>query len=172
LIRLTALALQEYPLLNATWGENEIITHQEIHIGLAVDTGEGATEGGLLVPVIRNAEAKSVRQITSESRALIEKAQARQLSPDDMQGGTFTITNLGMYNIDAFTPVINLPQCAILGVGRIHKKPAVVNDQVVVRSMMALSLTFDHRIVDGAPAARFLDQIRQYVEEPALWLVA
>ena len=172
LIRLTALALQEHSLLNASWGENEIITHQEMHIGLAVDTGEGATEGGLLVPVIRNAEAKSVRQIASESRTLIEKAQARQLSPDDMQGGTFTITNLGMYNIDAFTPVINLPQCAILGVGRIHKKPAVVNDQVVVRSMMALSLTFDHRIVDGAPAARFLDQIRQYVEEPALWLVA
>jgi pyruvate dehydrogenase E2 component (dihydrolipoamide acetyltransferase) len=88
-----------------------------------------------------------------------------------MQGGTFTITNLGMYGVDAFTPIINLPQCAILGVGRIVSKPAVYNDQIVPRQMMGLSLTFDHRVVDGAPAARFLEGLRQYIEDAGLWLL-
>lgn len=166
LIKLCGVALQEHPALNATWGENEIRLHQAIHIGLAVDLAEG-----LLVPVVRDVPAKSLRQIASESRQLIEKAQAHQISLDELQGGTFTITNLGIYNIDAFTPIINLPQCAILGVGRIVKKPAVYNDQVVPRHMVALSLTFDHRVVDGAPAARCLNTIRKYVEEPTLWLV-
>jgi pyruvate dehydrogenase E2 component (dihydrolipoamide acetyltransferase) len=92
------------------------------------------------------------------------------LGVDDLQGGTFTITNLGTYGIDAFTPIINLPQCAILGVGRIIEKPAVVDGQLVPRKMMALSLTFDHRVVDGGPAARFLNTIREYVEQPYSWL--
>ena len=118
------------------------------------------TAEGLLVPVVRDAHVKGVRQITADTLALVEKALSRRLGPDDLQGGTFTITNLGMYGIDAFTPIINLPQCAILGVGRIVAKPAVVNDAVVPRKMMALSLTFDHRVVDGAPAARFLNTIR------------
>ena len=87
-----------------------------------------------------------------------------------MQDGTFTLTNLGMYGIDAFTPIINLPQCAILGIGRIIEKPAVHDGQIVVRSMMALSLTFDHRVLDGGPAARFLDQVRSFVEQPYQWL--
>ena len=165
LIKLAAVALQEHPLLNATWGEEQILLHEPIHIGLAVDTPEG-----LLVPVVRDVQSKSLRQISAESARLIEAALARQLQPDEMQGGTFTITNLGMYGIDAFTPIINLPQCAILGVGRILARPWVVGDQVVPRKIMALSLTFDHRIVDGAPAARFLDTIREYVETPALWL--
>ncbi len=166
LIKLTASALQEHPQLNATWQEQEILLHKEIHIGLAVDLADG-----LLVPVVRDVQTKSLRQVTATTSALIEKAKAHQLSPDELQGGTFTITNLGAYNIDAFTPIINLPQCAILGVGRIVKKPAVYNDQVVARYMVALSLTFDHRVVDGAPAARFLNTIREYVEEPTLWLV-
>ena len=166
LIKLTAVALQEHRLLNATWHENEIVIPAEVHIGLAVDSEEG-----LLVPVVRNTQSKSVRQIANETKTLIEKAKARRLNPDELQGGTFTITNLGMYGIDAFTPIINLPQCAILGVGRIVKKPAVYNDQVVPRQMMALSLTHDHRVVDGAPAARFLNTIREYIETPTLWLV-
>lgn len=166
LIKLTAVALQEHRLLNATWHENEIVIPAEVHIGLAVDSEEG-----LLVPVVRNVHDKSVRQIANETKSLIEKAKAHRLSPDELQGGTFTITNLGMYGIDAFTPIINLPQCAILGVGRIVKKPAVYNDQIVPRQLMALSLTHDHRVVDGAPAARFLNTIREYIETPTLWLV-
>jgi pyruvate dehydrogenase E2 component (dihydrolipoamide acetyltransferase) len=102
---------------------------------------------------------------------LAEKARQRRLTPDDLQGGTFTITNLGTYGIDAFTPIIKLPECAILGVGRIISKPAVYNEEIVPRKMMTLSLTFDHRVVDGAPAARFLGSIRDYAEHPSLWLV-
>lgn len=165
-VKLCAHALQEHPLLNTTWHEDAIRVARAIHIGLAVDTAEG-----LLVPVIRDVQAKSLRQIATESSRLIEKAQSRQLSPDELQGGTFTITNLGAYGVDAFTPIINLPQCAILGVGRIVKKPAVVDDQIVPRQRVALSLTFDHRVVDGAPAARFLQMISEFVETPALWLV-
>ena len=163
--KLTAIALQEHPYLNARWQEKEIVLSQEVHIGIAVDTPDG-----LIVPVVRNVHEQSLRQIAEQSKALIEKAQARKLSADALQGGTFTITNLGMYNIDAFTPIINPPQCAILGIGRIVKKPVVVDDQIVVRQMVALSLTFDHRVVDGAPAARFLDAVRRLVEAPLLLL--
>lgn len=163
--KLAATALQEHALLNARWQENEIVLSKEVHIGIAVDTPEG-----LIVPVVRNVHEQSLRRIAEQSKALIEKAQARKLSADALQGGTFTITNLGVYNIDAFTPIINPPQCAILGIGRIVKKPVVVDDQIVVRQMVALSLTFDHRVVDGAPAARFLDAVRQLVEAPLLLL--
>lgn len=166
IIRLTGLALQEHPMLNAYWKEDEIIAPTGIHIAVAVDT-----ESGLLVPVVRDVLSKSVQQIAEEVRALAEKARSRQLGPDDLQGGTFTVTNLGMYGVDAFTSIINLPQCAILGVGRIISKPAAYNDEVTLRQMMALSLTFDHRVVDGGPAARFLKTIREYVEQPCLWLV-
>lgn len=166
LIKLCAVALQEHRLLNATWRENEIFIPDHVNIGLAVDTEEG-----LVVPVVRGVEGKSVRQIATESRSLIEKAQSHKITPAEMQDATFTITNLGAYGIDAFTPIINPPQCAILGVGRIIKKPAVYQDQVVPRHRVALSLTFDHRIVDGGPAARFLNTVRTYIEEPALWLV-
>ncbi|MBI1928552.1 2-oxo acid dehydrogenase subunit E2, partial [Candidatus Poribacteria bacterium] len=167
IIKLTAAALREHPMLNACWKEDEIILMKEIHIGVAVDT-----EAGVLVPVIRDVQAKGLRQIAEDSHSLAEKARSRRLRPEDMQGGTFTITNLGMYGVDAFTPIINLPQCAILGVGRIVSKPAVYNDQIVPRQMMGLSLTFDHRVVDGAPAARFLETLRQHIEDAGLWLLA
>lgn len=166
LMKLTAVALQEHPLLNATWRGEEIFVPNYVNIGLAVDTEEG-----LVVPVVRGVEKLSVRQIAAESSALIEKVKSHKITPAEMQDGTFTITNLGAYGIDAFTPIINPPQCAILGVGRIIKKPAVYEDQVVARHRVALSLTFDHRIVDGGPAARFLNTIRSYIEETALWLV-
>ena len=166
LIKLTGVALAEHKLLRAVWQGEELVIAQGIHIGLAVDT-----EGGLLVPVVRDVQDKSIRQIATATQALIDQAQRRQLSPDALQGGSFTITNLGMYNIDAFTPLINLPQCAILGVGRIVEKPAVYQGQIVPRHQVVLSLTFDHRVVDGAPAARFLDLVRSYVAEPLLWLV-
>lgn len=163
--KLTAVALQEHPLLNARWQGDEIVLNKAVHIGIAVDTPEG-----LLVPVVRNVHSQSLREIAAQSKALIEKALARKLSAAELQDGTFTITNLGIYNIDAFTPIINPPQCAILGIGRIVKKPAVVGEKIKARDMVALSLTFDHRIVDGAPAARFLDLVRQLIETPVLWL--
>jgi pyruvate dehydrogenase E2 component (dihydrolipoamide acetyltransferase) len=166
LIKLTAVALQEYPLLNAAWRGDAIFVPAHVHMGLAVDTDDG-----LVVPVVRSAETKSVRQIAAETHALIAKIRDHKISADELQHATFTITNLGVHQIDAFTPIINPPQCAILGVGRIVKKPVVHNDQIVARPRMALSLTFDHRVVDGGPAARFLNTVRSYVEEPALWLV-
>jgi pyruvate dehydrogenase E2 component (dihydrolipoamide acetyltransferase) len=129
------------------------------------------TERGLLVPLVRDADRKGLVEIAREVRDLIERAQAGTALPDELSGSTFTITNLGMYEIDAFTPIINLPETAILGVGRIKPRPAVVDGEVCVRHMVWLSLTFDHRLVDGAPAARFLQRIKQLVEEPYLLLV-
>jgi pyruvate dehydrogenase E2 component (dihydrolipoamide acetyltransferase) len=175
MVKLTAVALGEHPMLNAHWEPSEgdagaeasIVIPNEVHIAVAVDT-----EAGLLVPVIRDVPAKSLQGIAEETRRLADKARARELGPDELGGGTFTITNLGTYGIDAFTPIINLPQCAILGVGRIIGKPAVWQGQVVPRQMMALSLTFDHRVVDGGPAARFLNTVREFVEQPYLWLTA
>ncbi len=162
--KLTALALGEHPALNASWQNGAPHQYESVHLGLAVDT-----EGGLLVPVIRDADSKSLAQIATEARALALKARRHTLGPDALQGGTFTISNLGMYGIDAFTPIINLPQAAILGLGRIVEKPAVFQGQVVPRALMALSLTFDHRILDGGPAARFLDRVRTFIEQPDLW---
>ena len=166
-LKLTAAALQDHPALNASWSDEGLILHNNVHIGFAVET-----EAGLLAPVMRNVPEKSLRQVTAETASLIEGARQERLGNEAMQGGTFTITNLGMYGIDAFTPIINLPQAAILGIGRIVCKPAVHEGEVVPRQMVALSLTFDHRVVDGAPAARFLNTVREYVTEPILWLTA
>ncbi len=166
IVKLTSVVLQDHPGMNASLKDGTIVFHENIHIGLAVDTEEG-----LLVPVIRDVASKTIQEIAAEAQSLAEKARQRRLTPDDLQGGTLTITNLGTYGIDAFTPIINLPECAILGVGRIIIKPAVYNEEIVPRKMMTLSLTFDHRVVDGAPAARFLGSIRDYAEHPSLWLV-
>jgi pyruvate dehydrogenase E2 component (dihydrolipoamide acetyltransferase) len=169
LAKLVAQALMEHPMVNARFEGDAIVQAATANIGIAVDT-----DRGLLVPVLRDVQTKSVRQIARESASLIEKARSGRISPDDLHGGTFTITNLGMYEIDAFTPIINLPECAILGVGRIAAKQVVVDpeaERVAIRHMVFLSLTFDHRLVDGAPAARFLQRVKQYVERPSLWLV-
>jgi pyruvate dehydrogenase E2 component (dihydrolipoamide acetyltransferase) len=165
LVKIVATALRKFPYMNARLAPDAIELLGHVNIGLAVDT-----ERGLLVPVLRDADQKSLRQIGSESRQLVEHSRMGRLLPDDLSGGTFTITNLGMYDVDAFTPVINLPEAAILGVGRIAQKVVPRNNEVVVRSMMTLSLVFDHRLVDGAPAARFLQQIKQMIEEPYLLL--
>jgi pyruvate dehydrogenase E2 component (dihydrolipoamide acetyltransferase) len=170
LAKLSAQALLEYPAVNARFeGENSIVQAATANIGIAVDT-----ERGLLVPVLRDVQVKNLRQIARESLALIERTRAGRAGADDLRGGTFTITNLGMFEIDAFTPIINLPECAVLGVGRIVPKQVVVDvdaERVAIRHMMFLSLTFDHRLVDGAPAARFLQRVKQYIEKPYLWLV-
>jgi pyruvate dehydrogenase E2 component (dihydrolipoamide acetyltransferase) len=167
LIKLLAIALRQHPLLNARWEGEEIVVEQGIHIGIAVDT-----EAGLVVPVVRDVLGLGLRQLAARSRDLLDRARQRRLRHDEMQGGTFTITNLGPFGIDAFTPIINHPECAILGVGRIHRQAVVVQDTVVGRDLVALSLTFDHRIVDGAPAARFLQAVGKLIENPTPQLIA
>jgi pyruvate dehydrogenase E2 component (dihydrolipoamide acetyltransferase) len=168
LVKIVAVALSEHPALNAELTESGIAQHAHVNIGLAVDTPQG-----LLVPVVHDVATRSVDQIALETVRLIEAARAGRSRPEDLRAATFTITNLGMYDIDAFTPIVSLPQCAVLGVGRIAARPVVVDEateQVAVRGMMTLSLTFDHRLVDGAPAARFLQAIKQLVERPTRWL--
>jgi pyruvate dehydrogenase E2 component (dihydrolipoamide acetyltransferase) len=162
-----ARSLGEFPYMNARLVDDGTAVQRigSINLGMAVDT-----ERGLLVPVIRNADTKGLRSIAVEFRELTARAREGRALPDDLSGGTFTITNLGMYEIDAFTPIINLPEAAILGVGRIHAKPVVYAGEIVVRKTVALSLAFDHRLVDGAPAARFLQHIKQLVENPFLLL--
>lgn len=154
LIEAVAKALRVHRRLNATASADAVQEHDSVDVGMAV-----ALDDGLIVPIIRSADTKSLRQIAVESQRLAEQARNGTLSVDDVGGGTFTITNLGMYGIDSFTPILHTPQVAILGVGRIVEKPAVHAGQIVPRAMLTLSLTFDHRIVDGAPAAAFLRQV-------------
>jgi pyruvate dehydrogenase E2 component (dihydrolipoamide acetyltransferase) len=163
LLKILARALREHPHLNASIQNDAIQVWRNVHIGLAV---EG--ENGLRVPVVRDVMSKGLEEIEGDIRLLISSARDGKILPDAMRGGTFTLTNLGMYGIAAFTPVINLPECAILGVGQIKPEPSVINDQLAIRQKMWLSLTFDHRLVDGAPAARFLQRVVQLIEKPHL----
>jgi pyruvate dehydrogenase E2 component (dihydrolipoamide acetyltransferase) len=167
LAKIVASALGKFPYMNARLTADAIEHLAHVNLGMAVDT-----ERGLLVPVIRDADKKSLRQFGAEFRQLAEGARTGRILPDALTGGTFTITNLGMYDVDAFTPVINLPEAAILGVGRIAPKAVVRDGQIVARQMWTLSLVFDHRLVDGAPAARFLQYVKDLIEEPYLWLAA
>lgn len=166
IMRAVARALREYPRVNSSLTDSGIQLHAEINLGMAVDA-----EAGLVVPVIRNADQKSLLEIAQASRALVDRARKGQLSRDDVTGGTFTVSNMGTVGVQAFTPIINWPECAILGVGQIVERAVVRNGQIVARPMLWLSLTFDHRIVDGAPAARFLNRIRQLLESPYLLFV-
>lgn len=154
IVEAVAGALRAHPRLRVTAEGEAIRRHEEIHIGIAV-----ALDEGLIVPVIRDADRKPLHEIADEARRLAEKARSGTLGVDDVSGGIFTITNLGTYGVDAFTPILHPPQVAILGVGRIVQKPAVVGGQIAIRSTMTLSLTFDHRIIDGAPAAAFLRDV-------------
>ena len=161
LIKITAEVLKNHPMVNSSLKGNEIHVFSKMNIGMAV-----AVPDGLIVPVIQNAGEKTLREIASETVELAEKARALKLTKEEMSGGTFTVTNLGMFGIDAFTPIINQPESAILGIGRIVEKPAIFEGEVRKRKMMFLSLTFDHRIIDGAPAAEFLRDMREAVEDP------
>ena len=167
IVKLTAAALRQHPLLQAQWREDGLFVPERIDIAVAVDT-----EAGLLAPVLRSVDNLTLRQIAARSRELIEQARAGRLSADDMRDATFTVSNLGYLDIDAFTPIIHLPQCAVLGIGRIVHEPVMRRDNIVPGETLTLSLTFDHRIVDGAPAARFLQTLRNYLENPAAWLIA
>ncbi|RSL30852.1 2-oxo acid dehydrogenase subunit E2 [Salibacterium salarium] len=158
-----AVTLRRHPYLNASLNEekNEIVLHQEVNMGIAV-----ATEQGLVVPVVSKTDQKGFAELVKETKQLGESARKQQLQPNQMQGGTFTISNLGMYAVDGFTPIINQPEAAILGVGRMKETPVGVNGNVELRPMMAFSLSFDHRIVDGAPAAAFLTDLKHALESP------
>jgi len=159
LVKAVSEALREHPILNSSLEGNKIKIYEDINVGVAV-----ATDQGLVVPVIHNADKKSLDEIASELRKLVKKAREGALDKEDVTGGTFTVTNLGMYGVDVFTPIINPPQAAILGVGRLAEKPVAVNGKIVVKPVMTLSLSFDHRIVDGAPAAQFLRKIKETLE--------
>ena len=163
LVKLVAKALSEHPNINVQLTAEGIKTLSDINIGIAVDT-----ERGLMVPVLHQVDQKTIFEIHEELQPITQRAVQGRSLPDELSGGTFTITNLGMYEIDAFTPIINPPECAILGVGRIISRPVGVNGQIVLKDMMALSLSFDHRLVDGAPAARFLQRIKTLIERCVL----
>lgn len=161
LVALVARALRQHPALNACLIEDEIRMYEAVNIALAVDT-----ERGLVVPVIRHTDRLDLPGIQRAGDELIQRALAGKSLPDDFSDGTFTITNLGMFEIDGFTPIINQPQAAILGVGRILSRPVACNGAIALRQMMTLSLSFDHRIVDGGPAAGFLQRVKQLIERP------
>ena len=157
LVHAAARALIKHPRMNTRLDGAEIASLASANVGIAV-----ALEDGLIVPVIANAERKSLREIAVESRALGEKARGGRLKLEDVTGGSFTITNLGTYGIDAFTPILNGGETGILGIGRIVEKPAIYRGEIARRAMMTLSLTFDHRVIDGAPAAEFLQTVIEF----------
>lgn len=162
LAALAGRALREHPALNATLGSEGIVVHPDAHVGIAIDGARG-----LVVPVLRDPGGRSLVDLASEWRSLRARALAGTATPADLSGGTFSVTNLGHLGVDAFTPIINLGEAAILGVGRIAERPVVRNGRVRPARTVVLSLTFDHRIVDGAPAARFLREVGTLVEQPA-----
>jgi len=164
-IKICANSLSEHPLLNAYIEGDRIVQPANINIGIAVDT-----ERGLVVPVIHQADQKPLRQINRELKEVIQRALQNRNQPQDLEDGTFSITNLGIYEIDGFTPLLNPPQTAILGIGRIRPKPAEQDGSLILRPQVTLSLSFDHRLVDGAPAARFLQHVKRLIEKPFLWL--
>jgi 2-oxoglutarate dehydrogenase E2 component (dihydrolipoamide succinyltransferase) len=157
--RATVVALRQYPLLNASLDGNNIVYHNEIHIGIAV-----ALENGLIVPVIRAADEKNVLGLQRSVVDLATRARSRQLKPDEVTGGTFSITNFGSFGSLIGTPVINQPQVAILGIGTVDKTPVVIDDAIAIRSICHLSLSFDHRLIDGALADQFMTKVKQVLE--------
>jgi pyruvate dehydrogenase E2 component (dihydrolipoamide acetyltransferase) len=161
LVKACATALLLHPEMNVSWGEDKILKHNQVHVGVAV-----AIEAGLIVPVIRDADRKSVTQISTDAKALIAKARAGKLTPAEFQGGTFTISNLGMFGIEHFTAIINPPEAAILAVGATTPQPVVRDGEVVVRQVMKLTLSIDHRPIDGATGAQFLQTLKAILEEP------
>jgi len=169
LMRICASALVEHPAANARMLNGQIELLEGASIGLAVDT-----DRGLMVPVVHNADQLTIAQIAAATQRLVQAARSGRISPDDLSGGTFTITNLGGLGVEGFTPVINLPESCILGVGKIVRKPVVIDeyDSIGVRPCLTLSLVFDHRVLDGASAARFLDCVAQMAESPVLMLTA
>ena len=165
-IKACTAALRQHPAVNSSWLGDKIRTNHDIHIGVAV-----AVDEGLLVPVIRHADMKTMSQINAEVKAMAIKAKDRKLQPEEMQGNTFTISNLGMFDIEEFTAIINPPDSCILAVGSIIQKPIVKNGEIVVGNMMRVTLSCDHRVVDGATGAKFLQTLKGVLEDPIRLLV-
>jgi len=161
LVKLIGVALRNHPRVNASWADGNIQWNDEINVGIAA-----AIDEGLIVPVVRNADNASLSEIATQRADLITRARQGKLRPADISGGTFTLTNLGMYNVDAFDAVVNTPQAAILSVGRIADRVVPVDGEVAIRPMMVLTLSLDHRVVDGARAAQFLDDLATLIEDP------
>ena len=169
LVRIAGAALAEHPRANAFWADGRIGLYGRVNVGIAVATGDStprSTGGGLVVPVLRDVDRKPLAQIAAERVALVARARAGQLSPDDLTGGTFTLTNLGMYRVDSFQAILNPPQSAILAVGRIAERPVAIGGQLAVRRTMVLSLSCDHRVLDGVLGAQFLGRVAELIEEP------
>ncbi len=158
IIHAVARALLRHPRMNSRSNEGGIVSFAEAHVGMAV-----ALEEGLIVPVIHDSARKSLKQIAAETKDLTERARSGQLKLEDVNGGTFTVTNLGTWGIDMFTPILNIGETGILGVGRIVEKPVIYRGEITRRSMITLSLTFDHRIIDGAQAAAFLQAVVDFL---------
>lgn len=166
LVKASALALRDFPNLNASLDGDAIVRHGQINIGVAV-----AVADGLLTVVSHNADAKPLPEISSEAREMIERARSGKVHPQDIEGSTFTVTNLGMYSIDQFTAIINPPEAAILAVGSVRSEPVVEDGEIIVGKRMRVTLSADHRVTDGAEAAEWLLIFREYVEHPVLMLV-
>ena len=162
LVKLVAAALARHPRVNSRWHDGAIVPAPGVNVGIAV-----ATDDGLVVPVVHDADRRSLRQVSERRAELVAAARAGRLRPDDVSGGSFTISNLGMYGVDSFQAIVNAPQAAILAVGRIIDRVVPVDGAPVVRPMLSLTLSFDHRVVDGARGAEFLDTLAALAEEPA-----
>ncbi|MGB9684820.1 MAG: dihydrolipoamide acetyltransferase family protein, partial [Candidatus Bathyarchaeales archaeon] len=161
IVAAVARALTENSIINSTLEGDKIKVFEDVNVGVAV-----ATEHGLVVPVIHNADKKSLKEIDAVLKDLTEKARDGRLKKEELSGGTFTVSNLGMFDVEFFTPIINPPEAAILGVGKIVEKPVAVGEKLEIKPFTTLSLSYDHRIVDGAPAAKFLQKIKHYLESP------
>jgi len=164
ILKAAALALVEFPDVNSTTDGRNVWWHSKVHLGLVV-----SLEQGLVVPVIRNADDLTLEQIHRRAAELTEKARAGKLTPEEMSGSTFTVSNMGMLDVENFTAIINPEESAILAVSSAMRQPVVKNDRVVIRSMMKMTLSCDHRIIDGALAARFINAIKRRLEETSLW---
>ena len=166
MVKIVSKVLMDFPLLNSTVDGNVIVTRNYVNMGVAV-----ALPAGLLVPVVKFSNVKGLKDISKEVKDLGERAKTNKLTPDELTGGTFTISNLGMFGIESFTPIINQPEVAILGVNAIVQEPVAINGEIVIKPMMNLSLTADHRVVDGAVAAEFMSKLKEYMEKPGLLLL-
>jgi pyruvate/2-oxoglutarate dehydrogenase complex dihydrolipoamide acyltransferase (E2) component len=159
-IRAVTRAMRDFPIVNSAWGDQGIVIKKDLHIGIAT-----ALEEGLLVPVVRHADRKGLVQLAKEIADLADRARSKRLSPDEVQGGTFTITNHGGFGSLFSTPIIHQPQIAILGVGAVQKRAVVINEAIAIRPMAYLSLSFDHRVIDGATADQFMAKVKHYLEQ-------
>jgi pyruvate dehydrogenase E2 component (dihydrolipoamide acetyltransferase) len=160
-VKACAKALTRFPMVNASWMGDRIATHAEVHIGVAV-----AVADGLIVPVVRNADRKSILDISREVKDLAGRARDKKLKPEEFTGSTFSISNLGMFDVTEFTAIINPPESAILAVGAVRKMPVVDGDDIRIGHRMKVTMSSDHRVVDGALAAQFLNEVRRLLETP------